>query len=430
MKKFFKTIIILTIIIIILLLSAIIYFINLEETVTEKTNETDEELEFMEMYRFYENKELGFVESYENFYNATECVEKYTNCITQEKMNLAYNLLLDSEYKKNTTFEEFCGIYSKYIGKENYGYRCNYMKNQTKNGIHIYLIYGEFIEYPISENSTREEMNYILKQDFKNSSFSIEPMLNNKIENLKFPKEITKNEYNKLNINIVTDIDKFKDYYFYFIEESTLDAEKAFYMLDEQYRTERFKDIESFKTYIKEVFNPKEIFVGGYHIELENYSSIKQELTIQSIADITKVKSIIINEQNSNDFKIILDRYTIPTEIVKQQYASYTEEEKAIFNARNIVDSLQTEYYEYSYNHISDAYKVGNIATLELYKQQLEDLNLNKYYIKSESQIRKDQKTYIYAISVIEPETLTEKTIEVSIILKEEMDFLATIKII
>ena len=147
MKKVLRILIIVIILIIITLLTTIIYLISMQEK-NNLANELDtknEDMEFMEMYRFFENRDLDYVDSYENFNIANNCINTYISyAIQRNKASRAY-ALLDSKYKEKVTYDQFKQQYSKYKEDTTYGYRSDFMKNATNNGIHTYFVYGNIV---------------------------------------------------------------------------------------------------------------------------------------------------------------------------------------------------------------------------------------------------------------------------------------------
>lgn len=115
-----------------------------------------------------------------------------------------------------------------------------------------YSVYGEIQEY------NNKEVYYIVRVDLQNKSYKIEEVNNNQSINfeeinLKTDiKEIENNGNNTFKYKYVSKEDLCKEYLRYFTNLELNNPEKAYEILDNEYRKKRFSNVDEFKKYIDE----------------------------------------------------------------------------------------------------------------------------------------------------------------------------------
>ena len=449
-----KTKIIKLIIIIIIALVVLftIILISLARKYKNSNNEANdikvtysEEEDYFNIGRFFEEKSYGDLESYEEFYIAQECMNKYINyAINLKESEKAYKLL-DSKYADSMKYSKFQKMYSEY--KEgNYFFRANNIKSQAVSGIHIYYIDGDLVrDSKYTGIEKINDFNNLLSIDFNNDTFSIIPNIQEeKIEKYNLIKNIEKNGYNTISLSSITIEDKANNYTKYYIQEMKLDIQNAFELLNEEYKAKRFNnDIQKFNQYIQQNYYNyitfsvqseeldalKQEIYNRYQIidEYDEYEKIDENNIQQEFYNNNKnyrlEKSIIIEETAANTFKVLLDRYTVITDIMKEKYDGLSIEGKVAYHCENIIDSIRTQYYEYTYDHITENEK-NQFPTMESYKTIFSNINLKGFYIEN-YQIEKNGDNYIYTGNLIN-NSGENKKITIGIQIGEDMNYILT----
>lgn len=368
-----------------------------------------------------EKVEFEYLKDINKFSQVENIIEQYIGNIVSSNLDAAYKMV-DNKY---ITYEKFINLYNEYPNFERYRYRTDYMKCAVKDNLEIYHVYGKMIEYPLSVTSQEEDMNFIIKIDTNKKLFSITPE-NKKIDiNKIISVSIEDKEFNK-----VQDIEKYDDtektiqYCNYFLNDVILDFNRAYNMLDENYKQKRFKnDIYEFAKYIKENYDIKDKNEGEYILFFEDCSLKENGEITEYLSEISSTSSYIFKEEYSNIFKVLLDRYTIETEVAKQKYNNLTTEEKIKYNCHNIIHSLGTQYYEYSYEHLKPSIKEEKYKTMEQYKNYILQNHLKGYEILENETVQANNESYVYYAELKKMRSNDKKSLEITMNLKENMDF-------
>lgn len=366
-----------------------------------------------------EKIEFEYLKDINKFSQVENIIEQYIGNIVSSNLEVAYKMV-DNQY---ITYEEFIDLYDECL--EQYRHRTDYIKYTVKDKLEIYYVYGKMIEYPLSVTSKEKDMNFIIKIDINKKLFSIIP-INKKININKFVSTTIEDNI----VNNVQDIEKYDDvtkitkYGYYFLNEIILDFNRAYNMLDQEYKQKRFKnDIYEFAKYIKENYDIRDKDEGDYMIVFEDCSFKKNGELTEYLSEISSTSSFIFKEKFSNMFKVLLDRYTIETEVAKQKYNNLTTEEKIKYNCHNIIDSIQTKYYEYSYEHLKPEIKEEKYKTIEQYKSYISQNPLKGYEILENEKVQANNGSYVYYVELKKWRSNDKKSLEITMNLKENMDF-------
>lgn len=227
---------------------------------------------------------------------------------------------------------------------------------QESEDISIYFVLGQYIV-----DNENIEMNYMVVLDTKNMTYEIydeEYYEKNKYKELELGQsikfdigEIVVNEYNQFEFQNISDENVIIEYITMYKEYAEKDIEKAYEMIDEEYRNKRFQTIDKFRKYVKE--NYDSIFNSG----IEKYHVSKKEGYTQYVCIDGNNNYYIIKEKTIMNYTMLLDMYTINTDEFSKKYEQSSNQKKVAYNIEKFVNSLEGKNYYYAYNVLSDEFK-------------------------------------------------------------------------
>lgn len=330
------------------------------------------------------NKEIQLVLDNSEFYTIENCVKKYeayvnlnyeeqvtelnmpslaaTYKITnQDEKDEAILNLLDKEYcdknninksniNKNieeTTNEEIVVSANK----------INKLISESKN-VAIYAVYS------IKENNkNKQEQYYVVKIDDTNECFSIIPLDNTKYGSLEeiniknTTESIEKNTRNKVIKSNINDSQIANKYFKEFKTALLSDSDKAYNMLNEEYRNSRFGNLDTFKKYISD--NLKDM----QQLQVLQYSKVSYENYNEYAVQDAHNNIIIFDEKSPNQYDVKLDTYIIPTEKFKETYDKSDDEYRCQMNIDKFFQMINRKDYKTSYKCLADSYKNNYFKT-------------------------------------------------------------------
>lgn len=308
----------------------------------------------------YENGNLPL----ENNYNLIEIksVSKYktinkiidlTSDYVKSNNTQALKSVLIKEYIDNDGLS-ILNTNSEYI--INKVYLCN-----AKLSIDTYFVYGDIIN---KEDEKRENCNFIINLDESNSTFELAPLgsVYNKYinyEELKIKEDITneikdiqENNYNKaVIVNGLSEKEIMGYYYEQFSLNLLYNKEKAYNLLDKEYREKRFKKYENFVEYIN---NNKDCIEKSLIIKykIEEFDNYKEYSIIDNFNNM-----YIFLEKEPMEYTVLLDEYTINDRIIFNQYKNSDKKGKAQMNLEKFMHMINKKDYETAYNVLDEKFK-------------------------------------------------------------------------
>lgn len=293
------------------------------------------------------------INSFEENYNyAIEEYIKEKNDIAKQKI---FNQLGKKEKEEYDVTLDNIGIKTEKLRKGKYYINeMNYI--QESEDISIYLVLGQYII-----DSNNKEMNFIVAVDTKNMTYEIydeKYYADHEYKNLQIGqeiqlniKEIEPNEYNQFKFKNISDENVILEYIAMYKEYAEKDIEKAYEMIDEEYRNKRFQTLDKFKKYIEE--NYENIFDTG----IEKYHVSKKNGYTQYVCIDGNNNYYIIKEKSIMNYTMLLDMYTINTEEFSKNYAQSSNQKKVAYNIEKFINSLEGKNYYYAYNVLSEEFR-------------------------------------------------------------------------
>lgn len=419
MNKIIKRSIIMVSIIIIFVLILIILLKLKKEEVKEQ--EIIKEIEIAEQIKV---EDLKIEERTYMYLYTNDVLNKIFDYISEKEKNVnneeALINLLDIEFKtkNDITIQNVLNKLSSYKNVHSYFtkeiYRKDIAQRQNINGRYFYI-------KGIVRKGGKEEYIYILmKQDLKNSTYSISIMNEQEFSAKGEEKQeitIAENSYNKIYTKKITDYQICLEYFNDYINTIKNNIEDGYKLLNLEYREKRFKNIEEYVSYIKS-------------IETRFKNSILKEYYIKSGEDnkkyicIDQAGNYYIFEQNiMMNYTLILDTYTMDLPEITEEYKLASTNKKVGYNIQKCFEAINNKSYSYVYNKLDEEFKSNNYKTLESFIKAIQN-NLFACNVINSSSGLNEGEIYIFNLTITDIQN-EEKSKNMTVImkLKENTDF-------
>lgn len=438
MKKI--KILIIGVIIIIIILILMILFGNIVTKEEEKQQNIEgdpgEEVEFSE-------NQLETVTDKVKFYTVINCLQQYYDYLNvnnesyygrgnqgeqellisrEELLQIIYNLLSKEFIEVNKiTIDNINQFVNFSESKINFiPLKMQVIKNSI---VEKYIVYG------IEENTNNEFIKYsyfIVNMDNENGTFSIEPI--DQVENFEAINttnkniEIEKNEnnvYETAKISYEYSATKYMDIY----KKLVLGVpEEAYNLLDEEYKTKRFGNVNNFIEYINK--NKEEIS----NTQCLKYLVNEKKDSTEYVCMDQYNNYYIFNENLPIDIKIKLDNSIIDTETFIETYNSSSTENKVMLNIDKWIKIINTRNYHNSYEILDETFRNNYFNTEEKFEQYMTQ-NFAGHYTAEYSGFDESSNIFSMDVSLTDIETGDKKEITIIMQLKEGTDFVMSFSI-
>ncbi len=389
MKKIRNIIIIISIIIVIMIIIIAIALKNNQsnQEVTENYVENAENEGGDESTLYQTNK----VKDPNIFYSISYCIERYYNSLfyedgvniqtdIEEKSKEIYNML-SKEYIDTNEITQ-ANVFEKSERLDNtVAFTPIEIDSYSMEEYEIFKVTGE-----LKDSETEQvfgERKFIVTLDYNNTTYSIYPLA----ENTDMTKvnigtdeanmsPIEKNDNNQF-IIITTKYDALlKRYVAYYKSLTKTNLQKAYDMLEEEYKTKRFGNFEKFQQYIQNNQDIVErINVAKYQIQDgENYT---QYVILDDLGNY-----YLIKENAVMDFEIMLDTYTIDLPEFLEKYESADRQNKIGMNIEKILSAINLRDYEYVYNHLDENFKNNYYQTEQAFENDIKTKLFDYNYVE------------------------------------------------
>ncbi|MBQ3145564.1 MAG: hypothetical protein IJB90_03215 [Clostridia bacterium] len=411
-----KNVLIFLIIVLIICIFLIIY-INQKEVSVEQEIETKGNTEIQQI--------ADEIEVREDYFTINNCIREYLNAINIENsayyrndQNGNYVKVVEENFIKNKIYNL---LSTKFIAKNDITIKNIYDKIQIINktalfiplkielinnaNVRSYYVYG--LVEDISNYNIIMELRAIVNLDRKNGAFSIEVLEENyKEENRVSIDNIERNENNQLYIqNINTQI-VVEDYLKLYKGAVLGNPELVYnYLLDEEYKNKRFKNLEDFKKYIEK---NKSLFFSA---RVEKYGVKSNGEYDEYLVIDQNGRYYCFKEKEIMNYKIILDTYTIDSQDFINKYDSTTEQGKVALNIDKFIKAINDKSYYYAYNLLSEGFKSNYFKTQEEFENYARETffdNNNVDYKEGKFSVESGLYKYELTITNSEGENITK----------------------
>lgn len=236
---------------------------------------------------------------------------------------------------------------------------------------------------------------------------------------------VEKNEYNQITKN-VSNMSIIQMYYDDYKNEMYYNIEESFNRIDKEYKLAKFNnDIEYYKDYMKNNLDKiLESEIIEYWLQEENNNSV------YIFRDTNNEYVTIKVSENSDDYFIMLDNYTIETEEYKEKYNKATSKEKVETNLSKIFKLINEKEYKKIYNYLDQTFKDTYFKTNEEFEKFITDNFFDKNIIQTVKE-EKQGNNYILTVNYASNDSIAAENNMIIIImqLKEGTDFVMSFNV-
>lgn len=242
--------------------------------------------------------------------------------------------------------------------------------------------------------------------DVNNHTYDIMPITENeyttKISQSEGERTIKRNEYNSIEFKDYDNADIAKMYFDDYLKQMISNPEKAYNILDKQYRETKFENYNEFVQYINANREKLELTykmetldnndfekysdyldfkLQHSNLGIKKYSIETYESYVQYTCQDAEGNYYIFSAQYPMDYSVVLDVYTTDTPYFKNMYSRSTDQNKAKLNLEKIQEALNNKDYKYIYSKLNATFKANNFATESQFESYMKDNFFDKNQI-------------------------------------------------
>lgn len=259
---------------------------------------------------------------------------------------------------------------------------CKQVKKKEVNiEYSIYYVYGKLI---IDNKIVDNNSNYTVIVNYTNGAYSV---INEIDESKEYDGDIVQDENNKFEYKNYSEEDfvkeEFMDYKYTLLNE----LDEAYSKLDNEYKAERFNNIQEFNNYIEEK-----------RTQIENSIAVSYEYIDdnQFIVQDNYENQYVFTENSFMNYNVRLDNYTIITENYKNKYNKLDNESKVKTNVDMFIKMINSSDYRHAYNKLDETFRNNNFGSVENFESYIkENFFENNYLIVDKI----EQKGEYYVVS-------------------------------
>lgn len=275
---------------------------------------------------------------------------------------------------------------------------------KRKNNIENYENLDDYISAMISKNFEEAQEG---KQNSLKTKLKIKKIFN-----------IEDNKDNNLNTISISDEDFCRSLLSNFIDYCLYYPEKAYELLNKDYREARFKNLEGFKEYREDA---SELLQRAY---LSKYGVEKHDDYTEYVLIDQFENYYTFTCYGGYNYEIILDNYTLPTQNYLQGYANGTARQRVNSNVRKFIEMINSKDYANAYEKLADSFKQNKFEDKESFKKYIKE-NLYEYNDVEFVDYTTQGNLYIYEIKITDKlaPAYPEKNMQIIMQLGEGLDF-------
>ena len=283
--------------------------------------------------------------------------------------------------------------------------------------------------------------------DVNNHTYDIMPITENeyttKISQSEGERTIKRNEYNSRDFKDYDNADIAKMYFDDYLKQMISNPEKAYNLLDKQYRETKFENYNGFVQYINANREKLELTykmetldnndfekysdyldfkLQHSNLGIKKYSIETYESYVQYTCQDAEGNYYIFSAQYPMDYSVVLDVYTTDTPYFKNMYSRSTDQNKAKLNLEKIQEALNNKDYKYIYNKLNATFKANNFAT----ESQFESYMKNNFFDKNQityNTVEKQGDAWLFNAKLNNANGKEQKGINLVVKLNEGTDF-------
>lgn len=317
--------------------------------------------------------------------------------ITEDNLQEKFSVLIQEEYSVNTMY---------YSTRE--------------NNMCIFLIYGEL-------KNSNTNYNFMVAVDLDSGAYEIylddfitkNDYVEDNINSLKIENDkITLNENNEYTIIDYSNQDMAQKYLSNYKEILLDDLEKAYNLLDSEYRELKFENYEEFEEYYEDRKN------NIFSCSLASYNVTSYDSYMEYVCLDTSGNCYTFYAIATMNYTIRLDDYTILSDDYIELYNSATDEEKIQTDIEMFFKMINTKDYNAAYEILNDTFKTNNFATVDEFKEYAQNDFFDNTTITTVTDLTESGGYYVCTITTTNTSDTSETGEETFIVsLGEGTDF-------
>lgn len=283
--------------------------------------------------------------------------------------------------------------------------------------------------------------------DVNNHTYDIMPITENeyttKISQSEGERTIKRNEYNSIEFKDYDNADIAKMYFDDYLKQMISNPEKAYNLLDKQYRETKFENYNGFVQYINANREKLELTykmetldnndfekysdyldfkLQHSNLGIKKYSIETYESYVQYTCQDAEGNYYIFSAQYPMDYSVVLDVYTTDTPYFKNMYSRSTDQNKAKLNLEKIQEALNNKDYKYIYSKLNATFKANNFATESQFESYMKDNFFDKNQI-TYNIVEKQGDAWVFNAKLNNANGKEQKGINLVVKLNEGTDF-------
>ena len=420
------------ILIFILIIISIILIILKKMNVNEGGTINNIEGEKGEVINF-ESLETHNVTNKVEYYTVRNCINNYLSILNSEDAIYHKGFEYDINTQKNNIYNL---LSSEYIKNENITKNNILDKIETVEDDEIFIPLemkvlenvdvNKYLAYGIIQNTDNEykrKLYIIVNLNMSNKTYSIEPLKDIKnIDEVKLTNNniaIEKNDVNVYRNQNITNEYIANEYFLLFKRIMLSNSEIAYNLMNDDYKSQRFINIENFQRYIND--NKKELL----KVTMKEFAVNNYEDNIEYIVKDQYGNLYIFNEYENQVVKVKLDTYTLDNDVFIETYEKSTDEKKIQMNVDKFIQMINRHDYITSYNCISEGFKNNYFNTQEKFENYIKNIffNYNKFEFKNITKKGSNLYTCDLNITDLTGENTEIRTVTIIMQLNDNLDF-------
>lgn len=215
--------------------------------------------------------------------------------------------------------------------------------------------------------------------------------IQNMINNAYLSTDVESNKFEFMNVSDQTMSIK---YLLDYKEQALYNTDKAYNLLDEEYKQAKFGSIERYSKYLQ---NTKEELQQAYltQYQVKKYDDYTQYVLIDQFSNY-----YIIREKTVMDYTVILDTFTIDLPEYIEKYNSSNEQQKVAMCIDKFIKNVNAENYTLAYNMLAQSFKNSYFQTQASFEEYVKQNLLGKENITFGTFANEGDVYYTYSVTL------------------------------
>lgn len=434
MKKILLPMIIILILLIIIVSILLINLLKQNNNITESSQEKIGHIDFTEVDKLTTRNE---------YYAVKQVVNQYYHAMNQldpniEDLDIAIDIT--SEEQKQNIIDQYTqqsveilqdmidteAIQTLSFTKENLAQKMKPYKSSTFTVEEIDYVKKSVnisIYYVIGLLDSGKQASLIVKTDSYTQTFSIYPQEyiernhydKNSIQN-NFNTEgieyITKNSHNHYVIHEITDQIMAQYYLYDYGDMVNNNLEKAYELLNENYKEKRFPTYQEYANYIQNSNKTYQL------LELKSYSVKEKEGYNEFTCQDQYGNTYIFEEKSIMDYTVQLDSYTLENETFNEQYKTSNGRDRGILNIEKFFEMIHMQDYTSAYVLLDENFKQNYFKTQVEFENYMKNKVFRYNSVNYKEYSNQITDIYIYKVTLTDATKQSSQEIEFNIVMK------------